>query len=1274
MPGPAGRSLLAAGSAWGLAAFLVLAAPAFRAQEAPAVVEHSEGFKAYQSYLPFENGESVNLGNGGLVVAHPSIIHLPQNMGREVRPVRVYNSKFSEMAFGLGSNLIDKPHGILGAGWTLSFGRVFLRVHSRQRPSQPGYYDTREAYYYSDESGAEHRLYLSQFPYYETFQQPYNGPTAGAWYFTNDGSYLRAKYAGGTWTVYEPDGTTRSAGGTENYSYLPPAVGGGSVNPDGTRYWDHLTDPFAQGWYTTGITDRAGNTVSLSYNYCDIVVNPSAPAQPYPGSLHEITDPFTPGTPARKIAFAYYGAGDFRSGLLHTITVSGLYTETYAYTQATFFLLGTSALYPALSDVQTPELLETTYTYAKDAAADDTHLQAIGYPTGAKSEYHYTASPILMMPYSDYVSARTLHLRPQDAGGAPGTSWANHLTWTLAWKAGGLYMSRAYTIPAVVTDPLGTQEVHFISQPGTVSAGKELIVIRLTPGTAFSTASPQAHRIFRADTYYAHDDTVNGKGDTYACYDDDGAKVPQGNPRVRKSIAAEYTEGGTTPLWSKTAASEGWDGFGHYALTFVAGSPAPSPYATQVSAVTYALRNDTSTGPYQLDRAVLAYAGGTSTAPMAPSNLITDINLADDEIGDPAPPPGSTYGATGAFKAGLNVYDGASHGLPYEHQAFAGVQGSFTFDYTTLAVTPAPAFTTGDVDTVFAYTSGNVTRTDTSGGDGGSPYRVNQSFAYGVQQSLYYGTSLSYYEAYRSIDALTSRASSQQDANGLTTSYTYDGDGRPLTVTPPGGENVVRFSYPYDTVLGWRTCNAIKRYKGQLGSVPALNRGDAISGLYDPDLYTITTLDDLGRAWLTDSVDPDGTWVEKATFFDPLGRTAFVSEPYPYGQGRQAYSVPGLPAAGDSFSLTVPVSSANHGYGTWDSQYSPATQASPFSGALEPFYRTRWLIKPDGNTVGTAYGTLSRTVTLYGIQTSDAGTSNAATVYTQDILGRLLAVSPPLGAGSANTYDGLGNLSAVSLSGQTRSFTYSALGRLAGSANPESGAVSGLLYDPMGNLIQYTDAAGVTLTKDYDFKGRIRHVYKAGITLSQWDYDQSTLHGPYYRNRLTHALSQRDDGTGDVEEDFTYDQAGGRPGTKSVAFTLGGGITSRAYSLTYRYEPNQGLLSAETAARGTDFSKTLTSTYPHGGLKTKQLSDAKGVSSITYKPSGMMDVMAYTNGNTLSLTEQGDMARLSNVEVTRSGSTLWSTGMYAYDGAGNIKAIGPGYGLSLADAFTYDTL
>lgn len=370
--------------------------PGAMAQEVMSVAQNMPGFKAGSVYENFGNGESVNPFNGGLTVAHPSSISLPQNMGGVLRPTRYYNSKDIKDGYIATGNVpsgdvIDKPYGFMGEGWLLSYGRVFVRLGERiTKPDVINDYLLSYACpvfcYYQDDSGAERQLYWGGGV--DIWQTPTYRP-AGGWYFTNDASYIRAYYDSGAnkWTLFYPDGSKRVAGGTN--AYIEQQALRITQNPDGSYYPDGwLTNPTANGWYVTSLLDRSGNSSAVSYRPYDPV------SQPYAGSIEKITDQF-----GREITFNVYQSGDF-AGLLESITC-GSKTETYTY--ATYELgippAGQPPIYrPFLVSVLDAGSLETRYDYTAYAApggtsgeigGSSTLLTKILYPAGAISEYTF---------------------------------------------------------------------------------------------------------------------------------------------------------------------------------------------------------------------------------------------------------------------------------------------------------------------------------------------------------------------------------------------------------------------------------------------------------------------------------------------------------------------------------------------------------------------------------------------------------------------------------------------------------------------------------------------------------------------------------------------------------------------------------------------------------------------------------------------------------------------------------------------------------------------
>jgi len=128
----------------------------------------------------------------------------------------------------------EERNGFVGRDWLLTYGRVFLRSRLRERFDLTGY-DARAIYFYQDETGTEHRLYWqakltdTSPPSLENYTGPGDHPSS-RWYFTNDSSFIRAKYDldSNTWSIYYPDGSVRVAGDKlespigPHSSYIPP--------------------------------------------------------------------------------------------------------------------------------------------------------------------------------------------------------------------------------------------------------------------------------------------------------------------------------------------------------------------------------------------------------------------------------------------------------------------------------------------------------------------------------------------------------------------------------------------------------------------------------------------------------------------------------------------------------------------------------------------------------------------------------------------------------------------------------------------------------------------------------------------------------------------------------------------------------------------------------------------------------------------------------------------------------------------------------------------
>ncbi len=1248
----------------------------------PQTVDTAVGMNAYMPYQDFGHGEEINIANGTLVVSHSFGVPLPQNLGASLSPTFYYNSKVSEAAYSNSLQSADLPYGPVGMGWTLSYGRVFER--GLADPSGQGLF-VREFFFFMDHTGAEHRLYYGSSPYCQNISA--TDPPHAGWYYTDDSSYIRAYYYdniantsdpnNNLWFIYYPNGMILVAGATASNGYIAPQISNNAVS-----------NKFSNGWYVTEIDDRAGNKIAIGYE----AFNP--PAQPFGGAIAAITDEF-----GRQVVFDY-GSEAGQPFMLLSISAGGT-SEVYSYSMVSF--QDGHSEYPELTQVTDAVGQRTSYAYASGIPPVDTHLTSITYPTGAVSSYIYASSlppGEISLIEDDDVATRTLTLHPVDPTGRISGTASNVLVWTFDHnQTENTYLNdTAETRPIPVTDPMGRIEVHYITDGnGGLRAGKELHDLLLAPGTVYSTSSPQMTGcVYRVDKYYSHGDNAQGQGDVHLCYDDSQnppTPIQQGNPRVREVFEGQYN--GSEQLWSRDTSSLGWNGFGTYLFSQTTGTGLPAQTPVEVACRAMTLENttpdlaasgtDPRTTVYQLDR-VVQQDTGTATAALSGVSSESDSELTD-------PPVSGQQTFNGQFKAEQWTYDSSSSlGLPSSHTSYEQVQASFVFDFTNLDFPNPVQPGGGDQAQAFTYTTdpndlGNLESEQFQGGDAGHGYTQNFAWESGVVHSEWRTVNTAdpthpeygYNDFTRTIDSSTSRILSQADPNQLATSFQYDAIGRITRVTPPpgpwGSEAPTQIAYPNP--------NTIERYKGS-GANPELSPGSSTPLPSNTDLYSVTTLDDLGRPWRTDTVMPPAsgsgyTWSEKITLYAPWGAAVFQSLPYAYGSVTTTLNptISGLVETGSTFGMAAPANASGEGYGTWTTPFAGATGAQPFQGTLDPFYRISEVLGPDGSHRDVAYPEIAAQgpttqVTINDINAAPGSGSglSGTTTYVRDALGRLLSVSPSTGAQATYTYDGLNHLTQVALASSSgtvhqanRTFTYDALGLLRQAALPEKGTLLYVQYDAGGHLIQFEDAAGRIYTSEYDSRGRAITLSEGGQIWRQWFYDEPG-HGES-NGRLTRADSEN----GQIEESWTYNGMSGRLSQASLLLNLSG-LPTAGYTASLTYD-TQGEVTQETDVRGSAVSVSTNISYNYGLPVAKVFSDGPGITGITYWPSGAVDTLSFANGTSTQFSEDAQTGRLSDITWGTGTGTitepLWDSGNYQYDGIGDVIAEG-------ADTFGYDPL
>jgi RHS repeat-associated protein len=558
---------------------------------------------------------------------------------------------------------------------------------------------------------------------------------------------------------------------------------------------------------------------------------------------------------------------------------------------------------------------------------------------------------------------------------------------------------------------------------------------------------------------------------------------------------------------------------------------------------------------------------------------------------------------------------------------------------------------TGDVVTDYAYNVAGNVDTKTISTPGLADYRIEYRYNLNnvgpsLQTKQFLGMSWKSIDWRR--DGNTGLIYQTCDSALVCTNYNYDELGRITRIIP---------TYPeYPTIIQYTTLKTTEVSQSSQTSTLCGPSEDCINAKY---LY-----DDLGHLVETKKRSFDGTFVHQMTSYDALSNVTFRSE----------WGIDGTTPAGTAYDYR-----------------DPATSPNPNNRQEDPFGRPFVVTTADGKTTRTTYRGLSSTVTVEGISGKDGASLNSTTTYARDELERLIEVSSPIvvdansgatiptqAARALYSYDGLDQLTQVDLvaadgTHQIRTFAYDALGRLLREDNPENGTTTYGSYDALGNLHSKTDNAGTTFSMTYDLAGRLRETSQgvtgqAAILIARNTYDLPTSGADtfgYSQGKLTKVESFTDLGNPEVTEKYYFNGLNGRPSGDVTAFPE----IANDYKTSTWYN-NFGLPnSLQYPLDGTQRPRrNLIRVYANGFLRSiTDLQDAGEIPvvyDVAYNPAGgiseirtgvdFRDVISYDARN-----------RPTRIQVQRiNNSTLnpiawyWDTGLYLYDGAGNIKEIG----------------
>jgi RHS repeat-associated protein len=514
-------------------------------------------------------------------------------------------------------------------------------------------------------------------------------------------------------------------------------------------------------------------------------------------------------------------------------------------------------------------------------------------------------------------------------------------------------------------------------------------------------------------------------------------------------------------------------------------------------------------------------------------------------------------------------------------------------------------------------------------------YRTDFTYAYGALETARNyapsGTPMSWLAYDADLDPSTGLAVARRTPAGFSTSFAYDAVGRLVTATPQAGAPTV---YIY-TVPGPGVPGAVKVKVGSFVSAYAESE---------------TVFDEFGRLWKERLDTPNHGWVERETLYNVRDWVLSRSE-LGFSANKTEYQL--FDAFGRPQRIRPPDGSSHDLLLTYFGSRGVRLQAkvATAQGAETYVSRERYV---------DSFGRLLRV-----LEPSAPGGEMVSTTYRYDAAGRLteIATDDP-----SSVYD------------QVRRFTYDNRGFLLSEQHPEKGAagngwVTYSVYDPKGKVGRVVDGPN-TLDYVYDTVGRtlrVEDVNQADRPVLEYQYDGGTGYGAA---RLWKAIrhnyvdlpwtpASEEDVT--VTETYGYSGVGGRTSDRlteiaplgySFAQTFGYDQAGQLATLGYPDCQHAACPPAEPA-------RTVGYTYDLGFLTAVP----GWASSISYHANGLWDQVTHASG--ILDQQQRDpfgIARPSRLQTVGAvGGAEFDTGLYAFDGAGNVKAMG-------AETFLYDAV
>ena len=460
------------------------------------------------------------------------------------------------------------------------------------------------------------------------------------------------------------------------------------------------------------------------------------------------------------------------------------------------------------------------------------------------------------------------------------------------------------------------------------------------------------------------------------------------------------------------------------------------------------------------------------------------------------------------------------------------------------------------------------------------------------------------------------------DANGNTTTTSYDLDGRPIEVKVVGS---------------------------------ASSGGQQVS-------ETLTTYDHDGNV-LTSQVVDGATSPTTSHTYDAAGRVATEAAP-PADPG----------ASGQSGQSNVTTTTYDADGNVLQSQVTNAALSAPVSTttqSYDPLGRVLTKTEQSGTSIDT---TTTYTYDADGHQLTLTDNAGHTSTMTYDPLGRVTVLTRPDNSQTTTTYDAAGELLTVSNSAGTTSSSYDPLGRLlAQQITNGAGVVQTTVaytYDADGNMVQkQTTAANnstTTVNATYDPLGR-------QITMTDGNRSYT-----YDANGNVLTMQVQNSGSNVVGATYSYD-GGNRLTTMT---TTVGPSSTELHSYSYTYDGDDNLHTATTDGSTTtytydannqltqvqDSSGTTSYTYDANHNRTSMTTSA-GASTYTYDSSADVELTQMTDPSG-KVTTYGYDSNGNLTTETYDPSSSDQVTTFTYDQSNRLTSVDLPDGTTVS--YTYD--